>query len=446
MMRRHGLSFGRAAARSYPALGGATRSRTARTLAAAALAGAVACGAGSVPTPASEQAGGEDVFRIAPLRPVAELRAAALAAEPPPETGPFREVDLVEVRSLDPTIRYDIRYATDRNFMGEPFYTSAHAYLQRDAAEALVRAHRALAADGFGILVHDAYRPWHVTRMFWDATPPELRDFVANPADGSRHNRGAAADVTLYDLATGEPVAMPSGYDEFTERAAADYPGGTDRERRHRALLREALEAEGFAVLPAEWWHFDFRDWRAYPILNLTFEELARGAASGAAPPESYVEAGACPYECCIYREWLAHDSIPVYAAESDASAVAFQLAAGERFQALTGNVHLQPTGVVVVHEDIVRPSASGPVRRFAAGDTLYVLAYQGEGFFSMWHRGRVVSEEMCWGRPSSPCELVREPEQRWWVRARNGSGEEGWIDMEADALRIGQRDACSVD
>ncbi|HUG01818.1 MAG TPA: M15 family metallopeptidase [Longimicrobiales bacterium] len=219
----------------------------------------------------------DSVFRITPLRPVADLRGEALAASPPEEPGPFREVDLVEVRSLDPTIRYDIRYASSRNFMGEPFYTSEHAFLQRSAAEALARAHRALGERGFGILVYDAYRPWHVTKMFWDATPPGLRGFVANPADGSRHNRGAAADVTLYDLATGAPVSMPSGYDEFTVRAGADYPGGTPDERRNRALLRSALRAEGFTVLPGEWWHFDHRDWREYAILNLTFEELGDG-------------------------------------------------------------------------------------------------------------------------------------------------------------------------
>lgn len=224
--------------------------------------------------PAGAAATTDGVFRIDPQRPVADLRAAALRASPPEEAGPFRAVDLVEVRALDPTIRYDIRYATDRNFMGEPFYTSAHAYLQRDAARALVRAHRALAGRGYGVLVHDAYRPWHVTKMFWDATPPGLRAFVANPADGSRHNRGAAADVTLYRLEDREPVEMPSGYDEFTERAAADYPGGTEAQRRHRRMLREAMEAEGFAVLPEEWWHFDYRDWREYPILDLTFEEI----------------------------------------------------------------------------------------------------------------------------------------------------------------------------
>lgn len=219
-------------------------------------------------------------FRIRPVRPIEELRARALAAEPPREEGDFLRPDLVELRSLDSTIRYDIRYATSNNFMGVPFYEQPRALLQRPAAEALVRVHRALESQGYGLLIYDAYRPWYVTWMFWEATPPELRHFVADPARGSRHNRGAAVDLTLYDLATGQPVPMPSGYDEFTERAHPDYAGGTAVERANRDLLRRAMEAEGFTVYEHEWWHFDYRDWQRYPILNLRFEELDGAAAN----------------------------------------------------------------------------------------------------------------------------------------------------------------------
>lgn len=230
----------------------------------------------SEPVPEAAQAPPQatEPFRITPVRPVDELRATALAAEPPVEQGSFRTLDLVELKTLDPRIRYDIRYATANNFMGAQFYTSAHAFMQRAAAEALVRAHVALAQDGVGLIIYDAYRPWHVTKMFWDATPDSLRDFVADPAAGSRHNRGAAVDVGLYDLATGAVLPMPSGYDEFTDRAHAEYAGGTEEERRNRALLRSALEREGFDVLANEWWHFDYRGWREYPILNLRFEEI----------------------------------------------------------------------------------------------------------------------------------------------------------------------------
>ena len=179
-------------------------------------------------------------------------------------------------KPVDDAIKLDIRYASDNNFLGAPLYTSARAFMQRPAAEALARVHKKLAEQGYGLLIYDAYRPWYVTRMFWEATPEKQRIFVADPAKGSRHNRGCAVDLTLYDLKTGRPVEMVSGYDEMTERAYPDYPGGTSLQRWHRELLRRAMEAEGFTVYEAEWWHFDYKDWRKYPILNLTFEELKK--------------------------------------------------------------------------------------------------------------------------------------------------------------------------
>lgn len=219
------------------------------------------------------------VFRIEPLHPVAELRQEALAANPPVQPGDLRPSDLVELVTLDPTIRLDIRYATKRNFLGEPLYSQPRAFLQRPAAEALVRAHLWLRAQGYGLLVHDGYRPWYVTKMFWDATPPDKHEFVADPAQGSRHNRGCAVDLTLYDLKSGRAVEMPSLYDEMSARAYADYPGGTDEQRRLRALLRTAMEAQGYTVYPQEWWHFDYRDWQSYAVQNARFEDLGSAVA-----------------------------------------------------------------------------------------------------------------------------------------------------------------------
>ncbi len=219
-------------------------------------------------------------FQITPVKPVDELRDIALAASPPDETPPgggFRSPDLVELRDLDDSIKYDIRYASDNNFMGATFYEEPHAFMQRPAAEALVRAHQKLKEQGYGLLIHDAYRPWYVTKMFWDATPEAMKNFVADPSKGSRHNRGCAVDVTLYDLATGEPITMVSGYDEFTNRAFPEYPGGTTAQRYHRELLRNTIEAEGFAVYEHEWWHFDFKDWTSYPIMTETFDQISAG-------------------------------------------------------------------------------------------------------------------------------------------------------------------------
>ena len=213
-------------------------------------------------------------LRINPLRPVPELIKEALAAKPPEEKGEFREADLVELTKLDPTIRLEIRYATTNNFLGTVFYSEARAFMQRPAAEAVARANQKLKHYGYGLLIHDAYRPWYVTRVFWDATPDDKKIFVANPANGSRHNRGCAVDLTLYDLKTKKPVEMVSTYDETTARAYPDYPGGTSLQRWHRKLLHDAMEAEGFTVYEAEWWHFDYKDWRLYRIGNIRFDQI----------------------------------------------------------------------------------------------------------------------------------------------------------------------------
>ena len=214
------------------------------------------------------------IFRITPVRPVAELRTEALAAQPPKEEGPFRPADLVDLATLDRRITLDIRYATADNFLSTPVYTQARAFLQRPAAEALLRAHRGLRKQGYGLRIFDAYRPWYVTKIFWDATPPDKHEFVADPAKGSRHNRGCAVDLTLYDLKTGREVEMTGVYDEMSPRSYPTYTGGTPGQRARRDLLRRAMEKEGFQVFETEWWHFDYKDWKQYAIGNIPFDQV----------------------------------------------------------------------------------------------------------------------------------------------------------------------------
>jgi D-alanyl-D-alanine dipeptidase len=200
--------------------------------------------------------------------------AGVAAQEMPKEKGDFRQPDLVELVKLDSTIRLDVRYATPNNFLGRPVYKEARAFLQRPAAEAMTRANHKLREKGYGLLVFDGYRPWSVTKIFWDSTPQNKKRFVADPSLGSRHNRGCAVDLTLYNLRSGQEVEMPSGYDEMTERAYPNYSGGTAEQRRLREMLREAMESEGFTINEYEWWHFDFKDWKQYPILNIGFDQI----------------------------------------------------------------------------------------------------------------------------------------------------------------------------
>ncbi|HKA35677.1 MAG TPA: M15 family metallopeptidase [Thermoanaerobaculia bacterium] len=214
-------------------------------------------------------------FLIA-LAAILPLGLAGCASDRPPiEQGSFHTPDLVELVRLDPTIRLDIRYATADNIVHRPVYREARAFLQRPAAEALVRAHRALLEKGYGVLVFDGYRPWSVTKDFWDSVRKDQRAFVANPRKGSKHNRGCAVDLSLYDAGTGKEVEMPSSYDETSERASPDYGGGTAEQRARRDLLRAAMEREGFTVESNEWWHFNYKDWASYPILDIPFERIA---------------------------------------------------------------------------------------------------------------------------------------------------------------------------
>ncbi len=196
------------------------------------------------------------------------------AVKPPNEKGDFRKSDLVELIKLDSTFKLDIRYASVNNFVGRPVYTEARAFLQRPAAKALVKVSSELKQLGYGLIIFDGYRPWSVTKIFWDITSKENRKFVADPRKGSMHNRGCAIDLTLYEIVSGKEVKMTGEYDEMSERSYPGYKGGTDEQRRMRDLLRNKMEANGFTVNEYEWWHFDYKDWKFYRIQNVLFGEI----------------------------------------------------------------------------------------------------------------------------------------------------------------------------
>lgn len=186
----------------------------------------------------------------------------------------FRKSDFVDLETVDPSFKLDIRYATDNNFVGKKVYSQAKAFLQRPAAMALAGVSSRLKSQGYGLIIYDGYRPWTVTWVFWQHAQGPQKMFVADPQQGSKHNRGCAVDVAMYRLETGMPVPFPSDFDEMTPRAFSDYEGGSVEERLHRKILREAMEAEGFEVHPHEWWHFDYKEWPHYRIENLSFESL----------------------------------------------------------------------------------------------------------------------------------------------------------------------------
>jgi zinc D-Ala-D-Ala dipeptidase len=204
------------------------------------------------------------------------VQGQSQAQSMPTQARPKRSSDLVDILRVDARIHLDLRYASNRNFLGRQFYTSPRALLQRDAALALAKVNASVRRKGFGLLVTDAYRPWRVTVQFWQAATPAMRrgGYVAKPADGSRHNRGCAVDVTLFDLSTGREVTMPSQVDEMTLRADPGYQGSNGESLAARNLLIQEMAKAGFSVLYNEWWHFDFRDWRDYALLDVDFEDV----------------------------------------------------------------------------------------------------------------------------------------------------------------------------
>lgn len=197
-------------------------------------------------------------------------------AQTPIQDSSLKKAELVEIIKLDTSLHLDIKYATINNFSKKIVYKQAKAFLQKPAAEALVRANAKLKLYGYGIIVFDGYRPWDVTNFFWQTATKEQQEigFVADPKTGSKHNRGCAIDVSLYDLKTGKEIEMPSEYDEFSERAFINYTGGSQEAKEQRDLLAKIMASEDFKVIDEEWWHFDYKDWKLYPILNLSFDEL----------------------------------------------------------------------------------------------------------------------------------------------------------------------------
>jgi D-alanyl-D-alanine dipeptidase len=194
-------------------------------------------------------------------------KAAALKPDDPKR--------LLELIKLDPAIRLDMRYATSNNFTGRVLYDEARAFLAAPAAQAVARASKMARSDGFGLTIYDAYRPWRITKKLWDATPVgPKKEYVANPKRGSKHNRGCAVDLTLYDLQTGQLVEMPTEFDDFSEKAHRDYMGASATAISNRARLARYLEAAGFVGLSNEWWHFDFTGWEQFPVMDIPFNQI----------------------------------------------------------------------------------------------------------------------------------------------------------------------------
>jgi D-alanyl-D-alanine dipeptidase len=192
---------------------------------------------------------------------------------------PFYYKELVELTSLDESFVIDQRYATKNNFTGKIHYDTVLCLIHKDIARRLLAAQRLARSKGLRIKVFDAYRPVSVQQSLYDATPKELRMYVAKPSANSLHPKGLAVDITLVD-STGRELDMPSKFDDFSVKAHIDYEGATDRQKSNRALLIDIMERSGFRVNKTEWWHYYVPESAAYPLLDVQFIHFLR-ARSG---------------------------------------------------------------------------------------------------------------------------------------------------------------------
>jgi len=181
-----------------------------------------------------------------------------------------RSADLVDIQKVIPGVVLDIRYATTNNFTGQQLYRFSKCFLRRASAEKLRAAQAELAAMGYGLKIYDGYRPLSAQWKMWEVFPQP--GYVADPRKGSRHNRGAAVDVTLIRLSDGTELPMPTPYDDFTEKAHRKFNDLPAEVIHNRELLQQVLTKHGFVGLATEWWHFDDKDWRQYPILDIQVE------------------------------------------------------------------------------------------------------------------------------------------------------------------------------
>ncbi len=180
-------------------------------------------------------------------------------------------VNFIEVNKLSPNILLDIRYATTNNFTGKIVYPEARAFLISDAAYSLDSVQRELETMGLGLKIYDAYRPLSVQKKFWEIMPDER--YVADPKKGSRHNRGMAVDLTLVDK-DGKELSMPTEYDDFTEKAHRNYMNLTDAQIKNRKILEDVMSKYGFIPFATEWWHFDYKDWENYDVMDIEFKDI----------------------------------------------------------------------------------------------------------------------------------------------------------------------------
>ena len=185
--------------------------------------------------------------------------------------------------TIYPPLLQEIRYATIYNFTSKTLYPFPAAYVHKDVAAALQKVQEELMWEGFGLKIYDGYRPLSVQAKMWELVPDER--YVSDPGKSKgKHTRGTAVDVTLVDR-FGNELKMPTGYDDFTEKAHRFSRKWTQEEKTNSDKLEAIMKKYGFEPFPYEWWHFDFTGWEKYPPMNISYQDLAKGVKTAVPVP-----------------------------------------------------------------------------------------------------------------------------------------------------------------
>lgn len=187
-----------------------------------------------------------------------------------------QELKLLNINEFVKYLQVDLKYSTTNNFTGKRLYPNhlKTPFLILKAATALKSIAVELENQGYGIKIFDAYRPYYVTKRFWELIKDER--YVANPAKGSGHNRGVAVDLTLFDIQTGKELNMGTGFDNFSDTAHHSFKNLSSEVIANRKRLKETMEKFGFVALETEWWHYALPNSTNYPILNIDFKKINR--------------------------------------------------------------------------------------------------------------------------------------------------------------------------
>lgn len=172
---------------------------------------------------------------------------------------------LTEISKDDVLFQFDIRYASTDNFLNEILYNCEKCYLLPEVAKELINASYYFCDRGYTIKLFDCYRPLSVQKLMWEKVPNPI--YVADPAKGSVHNRGAAVDLTLVTF-EGEPIDMGTDYDFFGRAAHIDNFNLPKEVLANRKILQEGMLQFGFATIQSEWWHFNYKKKSGAPVMD----------------------------------------------------------------------------------------------------------------------------------------------------------------------------------